>query len=88
KKETAADFDNICQNEDQAQITIKGFLRKPNSDSNELLLFENANGTGGFIQIQPNDAGIFSNALPLTISGEILKKDNSCVLQIKKIEGF
>jgi hypothetical protein len=88
-KETTT-FAEICRNEDQTEISIRGFLKTPSTasglSSQGFLLVENENGTGGFIQIETTNEENFSNTTPVKITGEIVKTENSCVLKLTKIE--
>jgi hypothetical protein len=84
-------FENVCQAENHSIVEIKGFLHLPNSTtpdltSNQLLLVENSNGTGGFIGVLANGTNLLKAEKSVKITGEILKEKNSCVLKIEKIE--
>ncbi|HMS40025.1 MAG TPA: hypothetical protein PKE69_07365 [Pyrinomonadaceae bacterium] len=87
KKERGATFADVCQSENQTPISIRGFLKVPtNAAAQNFLLVENENGTGGFIQIETPDQKDFSNNVPVKLTGEVLKTQNSCVLKLTKIE--
>lgn len=82
---------NVCQSENHSIVEIKGFLYLPNSNtpdltSHQILLVENADETGSFIQIANDNSAIISSTNGVKITGEVLKEGNSCVLKIEKIE--
>ena len=59
RKETAVNFANVCDAENQSEVQINGFLHPQittNLNSNSLLLVENKNGTGGFIKVEFENA--------------------------------
>ena len=90
KTEKSVTFADVCTRENQTQVSIRGFLKSPTNASSlasqNFLLVENENGTGGFIQIEMPDKEIFSNNSPVKIIGEVLKTESSCVLKLTKIE--
>lgn len=80
-------FANVCEEENHSIVEITGYLHLPNeNNSNLVLLVENSDETGGFIQISDVGRGIISNADGVRITGEVLKEGNRCVLKIQKIE--
>lgn len=94
KSGKSVNFANVCQAENHSIVEIKGFLYLPKATSpatpdltpHQLLLVENKNGTGGFIEIANNESDIFPSKDGVKITGEILKEKNMCVLKINKIE--
>ena len=90
RMENSATFTDICRNENQTKVSIRGFLKATDENSGmnseHLLLVENENGTGGFIHIEMPNERIINNNLPVKISGEVSKTENQCVLKMSKIE--
>jgi hypothetical protein len=87
KRGKAVTFANICQEKNHSIVEIKGFLHWPKrADSNQILLVENADETGSFIQIAHLNSALISSTDGVKITGEVLKEGNSCVLKIEKIE--
>lgn len=95
KKGTAVTFENICQEDNQRKVEIKGFLYfSPTNygvvNGSEFLqshlLVEQKNGTGGFIEVLFKDEKKFMTNGEVKVIGKILKDDKSCVLEVEKIE--
>lgn len=95
KKGTAVTFENICQEENQKKVEIKGFLHlSPTTfgivNGKEFvqphLLVEQKNGTGGFIEILFENGKVAKTNGEVKITGKVLKDEKSCVLEAEKIE--
>lgn len=87
KNAKSADFSGICKIENQETVEIQGFLHlQGDSKSNQFLLVENKNGTGGFIKVLFEKNAVAETLGEVKIVGKVLKGENSCVLKIEKIE--
>lgn len=90
KNENAVTFNDICQENDQADVQLSGFLVYPQSTPNftnqSFLLVENKNGTGGFIKLQLAETPISNSPKEVKILGKVLKDEKGCVLNVEKIE--
>lgn len=95
KRGTAVTFANICHEENQKRVELKGFLNfSPNNFITinyrdfyyQNLLMENENGTGGFIEILFEDQKIFQTNGEVKVIGKVLKDNFSCVLEVEKVE--
>ncbi len=93
-----AGFSDVCRMEDHEIVEMEGFLHLQKSSdstsaflsSNQFLLVENQNGSGGFIEILMFDTNRkdqqFSNENRVKITGEVIKEEKSFHLKIVKIE--
>jgi hypothetical protein len=95
KKRSAVTFENICREENQAKVELKGFLHfstanlmtvAENKVSPKHLLVEHQNGTGGFIKVIFESKEISQSEGAVKVIGKVLKEGDSCVLQIEKVE--
>ncbi|HRH46329.1 MAG TPA: hypothetical protein PKY82_32085 [Pyrinomonadaceae bacterium] len=95
KKGMVVTFENICREENQKRVELKGFLNfsqksfmtMPYHDFyQQQLLVENKNGTGGFIEVLFEDGKVSKPNGAVKIIGKVIKVENSCVLQVEKVE--
>ena len=91
KKGTAVTFENICQEDNQKKVEIKGFLYFSPTNlgiekEKKFLLVEQKNGTGSFIEVQFNDEKKIMKNGEVKVIGKILKDGKSCLLEVEKIE--
>jgi hypothetical protein len=68
RKEEATTFADLCRNENQTEVSIKGFLKTPSTASNRhsqgFLLVENENGTGVLFKLKQLMKSIFQILRP------------------------
>lgn len=95
KRGTVVTFANVCHEENQQRVELKGFLNhSPNNFMTmtyrdfyyQHLLVENENGTGGFIEVLFTDEKVSRTNGEVKVIGKILKDEFSCVLEVEKVE--
>ncbi|MEK7725342.1 MAG: hypothetical protein AAB336_13400 [Acidobacteriota bacterium] len=95
KRGIAVSFANVCEQENQQRVELKGFLDfSPNNFMTiayrdfyyQHLLVENENRTGGFIEVLFENGKISRINSEVNVIGKVLKDENSCVLEVEKIE--
>lgn len=87
QRESATGFAEVCREKNNTSVQIRGFLTTtPNLTSNQNLLVENKNGTGGFIKLLLDQREQINPTGEVKITGKVLKDENGCVLKVEKIE--
>lgn len=95
KRGTVVTFANVCHEENQQRVELKGFLNfSPNNFMTmtyrdfyyQHLLVEKENGTGGFIEVLFENEKISKTSGEVKVIGKVLKDANSCVLEVEEIE--